>query len=83
MRKDERGVKVERILAMIDRSPFLSDSRVAQACGVSRGMVLAIRSRELGLGRSTVHDDVLMFSESEMERLDKWLKDKGLMEEWE
>lgn len=83
MRKNERGAAVERIIKMIDRSPFLSDSRVAKACGVSRGMVLAIRSREFGLGRETHGDDVLMFTEREMERLDGWLKEKGLMEEGE
>jgi|WetSurMetagenome_2_1015567.scaffolds.fasta_scaffold48412_9 hypothetical protein len=82
MRKSERMMVVERVKAMIDRSPWLSDTRVAKACGVGRGMVLAIRSREFGLGRATVKDD-MMFSESEMERLDGWLRDKGLMEEWE
>jgi hypothetical protein len=80
MRKDERGVRVGRILAMINRSPFLSDSRVAKVCGVSREMVFGIRSRELGVERER---DVLMFSDVEMERLDGWLRERGLLEEWE
>jgi len=82
MRKEERGVRVGRILAMINRSPFLSDSRVAKVCGVSREMVFGIRSRELGVGRET-KGDVLMFSDMEMERLDGWLRERGLLEEWE
>ena len=84
MRESERGGKVAHVRMLMDRSPFLSDSRIANTCGVSREMVFAIRSREMGADRGVgTHGDPLMFSTDEMERLDGWLRDRGLLEEWE
>lgn len=87
MRKEARESRVEGIKKVIVRSPYLPDSRVAEICGCSHEMVFNVRGREFGLagmkGQGFHGDAAIMFSLEEMERLDTWLKQEGLLEEGE
>jgi hypothetical protein len=83
LRETTRRVKVDMVRNVIARSPYLTDRRVGEICGVGLSMVSRIRGEEFGLrGQGDHGEDVLMFSDQEMKRLDDWLWENHLLESW-
>lgn len=68
-----------RIVQLIQKNPWMTDAQVARAVGTNRWRVSRARAADLGLPAREPRQDTTMFTEQEMERLDKWLEERGLL----